>query len=162
VTYEYTFGTGTSFTSLPAGPDGTATLSWTPDHNDTTYGLRVRSRAADGILSATVQYTFTITSGPEVVSDEYPEGQTSGSPGTPGTFTFTPGMPDVTEYTYQFRYQNGDTEPEATIAADADGVASITWTPTQSTGYILVVRSRTTTGTISADLWYWFSVGWSG
>lgn len=67
---------------------------------------------------------------------------------------------DVDANTYQFRYQNGDAEPEATI--DADGVASITWTPTQSTGYILVVRSRTATGTVSADLWYWFSVGWSG
>lgn len=162
VTYEYTFDVGTSFTSLPAGPDGTATLSWTPDRNDTTYGLRVRSRAADGIVSATVQYTFTITSGPDVVSVEYPETRTSGSPGTPGTFTFRPGMPDVTEYTYQFRYQTGDAEPEVTVPADADGVASITWTPTQSTGYILVVRSRTATGTVSADLWYWFSVGWSG
>lgn len=161
VTYEYTFGTGTSFTSLPAGPDGTATLSWTPDQNDTTYGLRVRSRAADGIVSATVQYTFTITTGPDVVSVEYPELTTSGSPGTPGTFTFRPGMPNVTEYTYQFRYQSGGAEPEATIAADANGVASITWTPTQSTGYYLVVHSRTATGTVSADRWYWFSVGWS-
>jgi hypothetical protein len=162
VTYEYTFGAGTPYTSLPAGPDGTATLSWTPDRNDTTYGLRVRSRAADGIVSATTQYTFTITSGPEVISDEYPELETSGSPGTPGTFTFRPGMPNVTEYTYQFRYQSGDAEPEVTVAADADGVAGITWTPTESTGYILVVRSRTATGTVSADLWYWFSVGWSG
>ncbi|WP_334631068.1 hypothetical protein [Micromonospora sp. CPCC 205539] len=56
--YEYAFNFG-SYTRMAAGPDGDATLTWTPPGGG-TYVLTVRSVTAGGTRSMTTQYGFVV------------------------------------------------------------------------------------------------------
>ena len=128
-----------------AGPDGTATVTWTEQDRD-FLTIQVSTRTADGLESEANSYTFSLTShAPAVDSAEYPLWTSAGGPGVPGTFTFRPAREGVTAYTWQL-----DDGEEHTVPATA-GTASLTWTPTadQTGGHTLTVRERI--GEVTSD-----------
>lgn len=156
VAFEYSFNWG-EFQRIDIGPGGTATLPWTPEVSDElrSYSLRVRTVTADGTQSMETYHSFSVTSAPYVSSEEYPEGEWSGGPDVPGTFTFTPGMPGMVSYTYYVRPQYGSPGESRTVQANADGTASIVWTPpAPRSQYVLVVYGTTADGTRSASVGY--------
>lgn len=51
--------TGTEWATLPAGPDGTATLTWTPDHTG-SHTMLVRSVTAGGERSSIASASFAV------------------------------------------------------------------------------------------------------
>jgi hypothetical protein len=128
---------------------GQASVTLTPSHSGKIV-VDLRSRFADGTYSAVRTTEFTISSGPVVTT---PPGAPQSRLGRPTTFRFRPGLPGVTEYRYSFA---GGTEQ--TVAAGADGSASVDYTPT-SPGYDYVdVVSRSADGTLSDPRKYEFIV----
>ncbi|WP_140157991.1 hypothetical protein [Micromonospora sp. NBS 11-29] len=133
--------------------DGTAAeLTVTPDRGFRNT-LTVRARSASGALSPEATYSFVVSTAPVVGSTTYPAGETGGGVGVPGVFTFTPRMPDVTRYVYQF-----DNGPEVTVPAGADGSASVTLTPTESRWYPISVYAVDKAGNRSDYAYHWFVV----
>jgi hypothetical protein len=116
-------------TTVPAGPDGTARITFVPDAFG---GIMVSafSTTASGLTSGTGEgYGYVDTSEPVVTSAEYPNFTESGAPGTPGTFHFAAPLPNVAEYRYSYDYGE-----EIVVPAAADGTADVTITP-DSPGY---------------------------
>ncbi|WP_433283626.1 hypothetical protein [Micromonospora sp. CA-244673] len=106
-----------------AREDGTATVTYTPSEAGFQW-IEVFSRTADGIESETASAYFVVFShAPEVSSTDYPMYQEAGGPGVTGQFSFHPARDGVTGYVYDF----GD-GPQ-TVAAAADGTATVNWTP---------------------------------
>ncbi|MER7420318.1 hypothetical protein ABT346_26635 [Micromonospora peucetia] len=133
--------------------DGTAAdLTVTPDRGFRNT-LTVRSRSASGELSPAATFVFTVSTSPTVGSTTYPYGETSGGAGVPGVFTFTPRMPNVQTYVYQF-----DNGPETTVPAGPDGTASVTLTPTEARWYPLSVFAVDAAGNRSDLTYHWFVV----
>ena len=58
-TFSYTFDFSTYY-SAPIGPDGTATVTWTPDTSG-AYGFFVYSEMPDGSQSDWETYNFTVS-----------------------------------------------------------------------------------------------------
>ncbi|MEU6078057.1 hypothetical protein [Micromonospora sp. NPDC047074] len=132
--------------TVAATADGTSTVTITPTkpgYND----VYVRSRTADDVPSGERRYRFYLATKPTVTSVEYPLGRTGAPAGTPGTFVFRPGMTGVVEYVYSF-----DSQPAQTIAAGADGSASVTWTPTTAGPHRITVHTVTAAGIQSEAL----------
>ncbi|MFI7434109.1 hypothetical protein [Micromonospora haikouensis] len=128
--YEYRL-TGGAKQTIPAGPDGTATVTFTADDPE-GYQLSVRSRSANGWVSSEGLWSLHFYHQPPGVSSTvYPDNwEPSGGVGVPGTFVFSPpsNWAEVTEYRYRF-----SADPEfQTVAAGPDGTATIIWTPTTS------------------------------
>jgi hypothetical protein len=96
-----------------------AFITVTPKHAGDN-SVVLQALLSDGTRSPATTYTFGIWSGPVVTYT--PEG--SGTVGRPTTFTFHPGLPGVASYRYSM---NG--ADEETIAAGADGTATVTYTP---------------------------------
>ncbi len=112
VSYTYSLGGGEEFT-VPAGADGTATVSVTPPSGSSV--LSVWSTTAGGVVSRPGRFFFDLRTEPSI--------DCSGDPyaGEPLDCVLTPvGMAGVTEYVYTV---NGG--PELTVAADADGTGRI-------------------------------------
>lgn len=159
VEYVYSFNWGEQ-TTVPAGEDGRATISYTPE-SAYYHSIQVFSRTADGAESATADLSFEVASlAPTAESAVYPRNQTGGGPGVPGTFTFRPhpSSTGVTSYVYTFRG-----EPERTVAAGPDGTASIEWTPSSLDemwgGWVeLQVRAKTADGVTTDPDFYSFRV----
>ncbi|WP_326561910.1 hypothetical protein [Micromonospora sp. NBC_01796] len=151
VQYRYQFD-GEPEQTVVAEADGTAqvtvTLLWGGARR-----LTVTSRTATG-LEATTETGFNLRTDPLVASVEYPERQSSGGPGVPGTFTFTPRLPNVVSYLYSFRLGT----PELSVAADATGSATLPWAPTTAGSHVLRVRSVSADGTRSPVYSYAFTV----
>ncbi|WP_091649392.1 hypothetical protein [Micromonospora pallida] len=157
--YVYSFNYGEQRT-VAAGPDGTTTIDYTPAaaHGHT---LEVFSRTSTGVVSETVTYQFYVTSvAPTVASEVYRRNLTGGGPGVTGSFTFRPHaqVTGVTSYVYTFRG-----EAEKTVTANADGSATVEWTPQaydeQNYGWVeLRVRARTASGTTTDAAFYSFRV----
>ncbi len=157
--YVYAFDRGDERT-VRAGADGRATVSYTPA--DAGYHtIEVFSRTSAGVESEPIGLAFYPASvAPTVASGAYPRNTTGGGPGVPGTFTFAPhaSVTGVTSYVYQFRG-----EPERTVAANADGTASVEWTPSaydnEYGGWVeLRVRARTAAGVTTDAQYYSFRV----
>ncbi|GAA1032755.1 hypothetical protein GCM10009557_32260 [Virgisporangium ochraceum] len=129
--------------SIPQRPDSTTTyltLTLTRNGLNTLY---VQSRTRDGDLSPVTEYRFLVGTAPYVVSAQYPEGTWGGGPGVEGTFEFSGGTPGIVSFDYRI-----DGGAPTTVAADADGRASITYTPTGDTYFhTLVVTGRKADGT---------------
>ncbi|MEO3776198.1 DNRLRE domain-containing protein [Micromonospora sp. B11E3] len=142
VEYTYRLNSGPEQT-VAAAADGTAVVTITSTQVGSN-AVYVRSRTADGLTSGEEVYGFTISNRPTVTSVEYPMGKTGAPAGTPGTFVFGPGMPGVTEYVYSF-----DGRPAQTVAAGADGSASVSYTPTTAGLHRVTVYSRTGDGFVS-------------
>lgn len=150
VSFTYTIDGGTPVT-VPADPDGTATVTLTPDTS--FLELDVFSTTADGVDSGTTtDFPFLDTDEPTVTSTDYPEGSLGGGVGQPGTFTFTSPVPGVVSYTYDF---NGD---EETVPAGPDGSAQVVLTPMDTSEQELLVSSTLPDGGTSDETFYAFGV----
>jgi hypothetical protein len=108
--------------------------------------LTVTGTTSTGLVTDPTSYSFNVsTNAPIVTSAEYPYWQLSGGPYVTGHFTFTPKVPNVVSYVYRFSTDG----VEHTIAADPDGTATITWTPTNHGEVNLLVWSHSANGTVS-------------
>ncbi|MTK00560.1 hypothetical protein [Micromonospora sp. CP22] len=137
--------------AVPAEADGTATATITPRKSGSNQ-ITVTSRTSGGLPSSEGQLYFYLATEPTVSSEQYPIGGGEGAlVGTPGTFVFRPGMPGVTEYVWSV--VGG---PEQTVAAKADGTASVTFTSTFGGFHWMQVYSRTADGTVSGTASVYF------
>ncbi|MEV4495123.1 hypothetical protein AB0J84_05400 [Micromonospora arborensis] len=140
-----------------AEEDGTAYFRFVSTNPDGPH-LTVRSHSDNGFVSPAASWFGYYNPGPGVKSDVYysPDGSAVGGVGIEGTFTFSPpvGWTD----TKAFRYSFDDAEPTE-VAADENGRATITWTPTAS-GYVtLTVYGVHADGSVGYDAnWYSFEV----
>ena len=127
--------------TVSAAADGSAKVTITPRRAGSNK-VTVTSRTADDLPSGEGTYYFYLVTKPTVSSTEYPTDATDGAlVGTPGTFTFTPGMAGVAEYVWSV---NGG--EQHTVAAQEDGTASVTFTPTWGGLQWMEVFSRTADG----------------
>ena len=69
-------------------------------------------------------------------------------------------MDGVVEYEYLISESWSGTVVEGTVAAEADGTASVRYTPTATDNHYLQVRGRTADGTTSEWRIYSFSVNY--
>ncbi|MEV7146145.1 hypothetical protein AB0O05_06555 [Streptomyces sp. NPDC093084] len=138
---------------VAAAADGTATAELTLD-GITGERLDVTSRSANGWLSDPASWAVDYDTAPTVTSDVYPENDSGGGAGVTGAFTFTPKVRGIVSYTYSF-----DAGPETTVAAGADGAASIEWTPDSDGPCDLQVYATTRSGIQLVTYDYSFTVG---
>ncbi|WP_410612813.1 DNRLRE domain-containing protein [Amycolatopsis sp. lyj-109] len=150
--YDYNFGANTQ--EIAAGPDGTATVSFTPAATG-WQSVVVRAWDRAGNLSLSTYYSFIVKeTRPTVTSDRYPpQGGPDGGIGVPGVFRFAPGMPNVVAYGYRL-----DGGASATVTAGQDGVAEVTITPATGGDHVLFVRSTDASGVPSPEREYRFLV----
>lgn len=137
--------------TVDAAADGTASVTVTA----TRGGYRtlfVTSVTADGV-EVTAQRTFYLFSEPKISATVYEEYGYGGGQGVPGVFTFSPRLPDTVSYRYQF-----GGEEAVTVAAGADGTASVTWAPTEAGWTSLAVWSISADGTESDPATWYFTV----
>ncbi|MGC5289035.1 hypothetical protein [Micromonospora sp. DT231] len=140
-----------------AEEDGTAYFRFVSTKPDGPQ-ITVRSRSDNGFVSQAASWSGYYSPGPGVRSEVYysRDGSPVGGVGVEGTFTFSPpvGWTD----TKAFRYSFDDAEPTE-VAADENGRATITWTPTAS-GYVtLTVYGVHADGSVGYDAnWYSFEV----
>jgi hypothetical protein len=148
--YVYSFEPDRSdLTTVPALPDGTATITWAPPKGG-NFWASVQARNADGILSDTGSQYFFVNDTPVVTSAEFHSSGTSAR--LPGTFQLTPRLPGTVEYQYSLDGVDG------TIPAGTGGAASLPFTPPEDGYYYLQVRSRTADGTLSGYALYSFQI----
>lgn len=148
-TYEDT-NDGIAPVTVPVGPDGTATVTFTPPSAG-FYQLNVFTKTASGIQSGATWVNLNIaTNGPTVTSDDYPQYISSGGVSVPGTFDFSSPLPGVVSYTYTLN----DAAP-VTVPTGSDGTASTRITPL-ATNETLLVSSTFGDGTVSAQTEYDF------
>jgi len=153
VSYTVQFSGQTQQTiSVMASHHGTAEVRFKLD-GPTGDTMSVTSKSADGWVSDSAFWSYSIDTTPTVSSDVYLENQTSGGVGVPGTFTFTPKVKGITSYTYSINFGQA-----VTVQAAHDGVAQITWTPDQSGFYDLEVYATTRDGLELTPYDYFFSV----
>ncbi|MFJ4099989.1 CBM96 family carbohydrate-binding protein [Amycolatopsis japonica] len=152
VRYDYNFGGETR--EIAAGPDGTATVSFTPTANG-WQSVLVRAWDRAGNLSLSTYHSFIVKeTRPTVTSDRYPpQGGPDGGIGVPGVFRFAPAAPNVVAYDY--RLNDG---ASATVTAGQDGVAEVTITPATGGEHVLFVRSTDASGVKSPEREYRFLV----
>ncbi|MET7706249.1 hypothetical protein [Micromonospora sp. NPDC005413] len=136
--------------TVEASADGTASLTVTATRGGNRT-LSVTSVTADGVTATAVR-TFRLTTAPKIAATVYEQGGTSGGQGVPGVFTFTPRQPDVVSYRYRFGTVT------STVAAAADGTASVTWAPTKAGFTPLTVWSVNRDGVQSDSASFVFSV----
>ncbi|WP_328444453.1 hypothetical protein [Amycolatopsis sp. NBC_00438] len=115
VSYSYDFGNGSSGT-VPAGPDGTASVVFAPKVPYVN-GIFVTTKFADGTVSEQGGYWFYVNySAPRFACD--PSGW-SVSPGQHIQCTLTPVQANLASYGYAL-----GSGPETTVAPGADGTAT--------------------------------------
>jgi hypothetical protein len=152
VSYEYWVDNGDHHT-VAAAADGSGQAVVAA--GDLGYHvLHVRGVTGDGAVSATTDQAYLVDDAPLVSSTDYPEMGNGGGAGIPGTFTFAPKSAGVVGYLYMFNW--GDTY---TVAAGADGTASVTWTPDANGFMEIEVFAQYADGTYSQDYDYDFNVG---
>lgn len=113
--------------TVQAGPDGSATVTVTPEHTG-QFTVDVSSRSDNGWVSPQGHWSAFLSSAPKISSDVYPDyfatGEAGGGVGVTGNFTFSSTLPGVAGFMYFVDW--GDS---VTVPADADGSATIAWTP---------------------------------
>ncbi|MEV0217489.1 hypothetical protein [Micromonospora sp. NPDC050695] len=130
--------------------DGSATFTYTPTKGGYTY-VTVVARNASGVQTDEGGTSWSVLDGPRVTSTDFP---TTGSGRlAPGTFSFTPRLPGTTAYEYSINFGS-----YTTLAAKADGTATLAWTPQEAGRHYLTVRSVTASGTRSSGTQYIFLV----
>jgi hypothetical protein len=115
--------------------------------------LTVTSKSASGWVSGNAIWSRSFDTTPTVGSDAYPENQSSGGVGVPGTFTFTPKVKHIVSYTYSFNYGT-----PVTVNAGQGHAATVGWTPDQSGFTDLEVYATTEDGLQLTPYDYFFSV----
>jgi hypothetical protein len=155
VRYRYTFDAGADPRTVPAGPDGSATLEWTPEspgrHTLTAVGID-----RDGTVSATRRSTVTVNDPAVTVTASWPASGTSLGSGVPGSFLFSGDLLDATtEYLWHV-----DDGPVATTPRDpGHRVTEVPFTPGAPGPSTLAVQRRFRDGTLSPVTEYHFDVG---
>ncbi|MEV0326482.1 hypothetical protein AB0H63_08520 [Micromonospora echinospora] len=149
--YVYVFESEEERT-VPAGADGTATIEWTPgaghDRFDGWVQLRVRARTAAGTTTDAAYYSFRVDQKiPTVASEVF--GQGNAVVGQTGDLVFTANLPGSTEFVYRFDYG-----AEQIVPVGPDGTATVSWTATSASGHGLTVRSRTASGLLSGETYF--------
>ncbi|MEV4493326.1 hypothetical protein AB0K04_24820 [Micromonospora coxensis] len=151
-TFEYQLNGG-AWLSVPKKPNALVTdISVTMDRNGANV-FSVRGRTAAGEYTPQTDHPFLVGTAPLVSSTTYPASQWGGGVGVPGEFTFTQGSPGVVE----FEYTVDDGQP-VTVAANAAGVATATYTPTSEGWQTMRVRGRTADGVWTDTTSYYFLV----
>ncbi|WP_442874700.1 hypothetical protein [Amycolatopsis sp. NBC_00345] len=126
--------------TLPAGPDGTATITVTPTDAEKRYDVSVRARMTNGNLSGRSSEQIAIDRGLPAV--DVPDGVMTAHP---AVFTLHATLPGSVSFTYDWDY--GD---PVTIPAGPDGTAQVTIVPAQVGQHWLHVRTTTAAGLVSA------------
>ncbi|MEU6202997.1 hypothetical protein ABZ814_05345 [Micromonospora musae] len=150
VEYLYRLNDGPELT-VPIGDSWNTLVTLVPDRNGLNT-LTVQGRTADGRLSPVTEYPFQVGTAPYVFSEEYPQDTPGGGVGVEGRFEFSGGTSGITSFEYTIGGVPG------TVEADAEGRASITWTPTEATGLYLVVKGHKADGSTTDEVWYFISV----
>ncbi|MFF0172985.1 hypothetical protein [Micromonospora profundi] len=135
----------------PIGDSWNTMVRVVPDRNGPNT-LTVRGRTADGRLSPVTEYLFQVGTAPQVFSEAYPRDTAGGGVGVEGRFEFSGGTAGITSFEYTIGGVAG------TVDADAEGRASITWTPTEATGLHLIVKGRKADGTTTDETGYFIVV----
>lgn len=149
---SYTYDWQGNQVTVPAGPDGTASVMLT-SANDFAE-LDVFSTTTSGVVTGTdSEFVSLQSNGPTVTSADYPADTPAGGVGDPGTFQFSSPVPGAVSYTYSF---NGG--PTVTVPADADGNAGVVFTPTTPNDNSVVVTSTFADGSASESTEYDFVV----
>ncbi|GLY44228.1 hypothetical protein Amsp01_102510 [Amycolatopsis sp. NBRC 101858] len=135
VSFTYRFP-GAEPATVPAGPDGSASLVFTPLTTGWQY-LEATTTFADGTVSAGAYYWFSPRSAAPVLTCD---GNGSLRPGQVVHCTLTPVQPDLATYGYTI----GD-GPEVSLPAGADGTAAFEFTlPADQTRYVLQLHAWST------------------
>ncbi|WP_091618077.1 hypothetical protein [Amycolatopsis saalfeldensis] len=127
-------------TTVPAGPDGTATITVTPTDAAKRYDVSVRARMTNGNLSSAGYSQIPIDRGLPVV--DVPGGVMTAHP---AVFTLHATLPGSVSFTYDWDY--GD---PVTIPVGPDGTAQVTIVPAQVGQHWLRVHTTTGAGLVSA------------
>jgi hypothetical protein len=115
---------GQQTVSVPASAKGKAEFKLTDESPDSEF-IYVDSVSADGWVSQ--QQVYGIVTTPDITSTEYPEDDSSGGVGVPGTFTVTSPVKGIAGYTCSF-----DGGPATTVKAHGTDPLQLSWAPTQS------------------------------
>ncbi|GAB4052424.1 RHS repeat domain-containing protein [Catellatospora paridis] len=138
---------------VPMPPESaSASTTITPDRNGVNV-LTVKSLMTDGRYSPTTTYDFLVGTAPYVTSAQYPNSSWAGGPGVAGEFRFSGGTGGIVSFVYTI---DGQTAGE--VAPNADGAASVAWTPAQSGSYTLRVHGRLADGTTTDPSTYYIYV----
>ncbi|MFG2037841.1 hypothetical protein [Dactylosporangium sp. NPDC048998] len=152
VEYRYRLNEGPE-QSVPAEPSGYTYTRVTLDRSGANT-LTVQGRTASGALSTATAYAFLVGTAPEIFSAEYPGNLVpAGGVGVEGHFTFSGGTAGITS----FEYFIDDATP-ATVQADAEGRATVSWTPQTPGTHVLVVTGHLADGTPTDRAYYYLSV----
>jgi hypothetical protein len=152
VSYEYWLDNGDHHT-VGAAADASAQVAF-PGGTLGYHTFHVRSVTGAGLISGIADLNYTVDDAPLVSSSDYPEMDSGGGAGTPGTFTFAPKSDGVVGYAYYFNW--GDVQ---TVDAGADGTASVQWTPDYEGFQLVSVFALYADGTYSDEYDYYFNVG---
>ncbi|XVS61842.1 hypothetical protein ACQPYE_26580 [Actinosynnema sp. CA-299493] len=134
---------------VTANPDGRTMVDFTPTEPG-YHVLKVMAVDRAGNSSSLVQQDlYVYDNSPHIAAPE------TGDLDVPVEVVFTPGMPDVVEYSYQVN--DGVTH---TVAADLDGRATAFVVPDAPGANVILVRGRTGTGMVSGDAWAAVEVPW--
>lgn len=133
--------------SAEFGPDGIATVTVTPVRTgQREYTFSARDAAGTERAAGTNPYLW-VWDFPVVTSDGvYPANGTGGGVGVPGSFTVKPNFPASAE---SIQWQGPGADP-AVVPVNADGTATVTWTPASTGRQYLWFRVRYQDGTESA------------
>ncbi|GIJ49603.1 hypothetical protein Val02_64890 [Virgisporangium aliadipatigenens] len=157
--YTYRLGDGPEQT-VAAAADGTARVSVTPPLDGVT--LSVYGTSADGTRSGTASLLLKVSTRPVVTSPQLPHPQWDQlPPGVTANVTFAPHMPGVVGYVYEVNRGMNDALPARTVAAGADGTATVDVAPLRSGQHTLHVHSVTADGTASETTVFEFSADYA-
>ncbi|MCP2094624.1 MULTISPECIES: hypothetical protein [Actinosynnema] len=145
--YRYSFNDGPEQT-VPAGPDGTATIRWAPAKPDYST-LTVVGVTASGFVTDSRSHSFWVKKlPPTATSPQFPEGGTpTARVGEPVRFVVTPALPGSTEVLWR----DHATGAVLAVPVGADGTAVFDHTPS-GRYFQLTFWTRKADGTVSGDL----------
>ncbi|HEX5201094.1 MAG TPA: hypothetical protein VFW27_14285, partial [Actinoplanes sp.] len=126
-------------TTIPAGADGTADLTWTADNtNEHTIGVRVQARSADGTLSEARWLSMSVWGAAPTLT------RTGGDvAGTTATIKARTDMANPTEYEAVL---NNDATTKQVVPAAADGTATFQLPVTKAQYTWVTVIARNAAG----------------
>ncbi|WP_153033380.1 hypothetical protein [Amycolatopsis sp. YIM 10] len=124
-------------TTVPAGPDGTATVTVYPDNPDIMYWIHVRAKLSTGYLTSLSETGLDIDPGDPIVETRTERPIL----GQPIDFTLRAVLPGTETFTYRWAESEWTTVP-----AGADGTAAVRVTAPTSGWNMLWVHSTTAQG----------------
>jgi hypothetical protein len=138
---------------ITPGADGSATVVLTFATEGRHRIDEVRSYSVNGWISPPWEWSFTVTTGPAIHSDTYPENEAGGGVGITGTFQFRARLPEAVSFRYSF-----DDGEFLEVPASPDGTASVQWTPAEPGTHWVGVSSLSADGRRSPPEYYVFDV----